>query len=344
MWRVGVKDLLYRRWRFVVSMLATSIAFALALVLAGVAEHLGLETKRVVALFGADSFVVSTGGSGPFSTTHLLSTAVADELRADPGVFRADPFIQARDTLKGRDVNVLGLTLGGAGWPRVRSGRLPLASGEVVIDSTLRYRLGDTVALGSWTAQVVGTSSETTYYFGMPTVFGVISDVQRGFLAGQPYATAIAVRGEPVAIPPGARQFTPRQAVIDLDRPQRESLQTIQIINLLLWLMAGGVIASMLYLSVLERRIDLATCKAIGVSNITLFGGLALQGVVLALAASCTGAVLASLLAPLFPFTIEIPGSAYIALFVAGNAVGLLAALIGLRRTSHIDPALAFAN
>ena len=142
-------------------------------------------------------------GSGPFSTTHLLSTAVADELRADPGVFRADPFIQARDTLKGRDVNVLGLTLGGAGWPRVRSGRLPLASGEVVIDSTLRYRLGDTVALGSWTAQVVGTSSETTYYFGMPTVFGVISDVQRGFLAGQPYATAIAVRGEPVAIPPG---------------------------------------------------------------------------------------------------------------------------------------------
>lgn len=123
--------------------------------------------------------------------------------RADPGLFRADPFIQARDTLKGRDVNVLGLTLGGAGWPRVRSGRLPLASGEVVIDSTLRYRLGDTVALGSWTAQVVGTSSETTYYFGMPTVFGVISDVQRGFLAGQPYATAIAVRGEPVAIPPG---------------------------------------------------------------------------------------------------------------------------------------------
>ena len=106
---------MYRRWRFVVSMLATSIAFALALVLAGVAEHLGLETKRVVALFGADSFVVSTGGSGPFSTTHLLSTAVADELRADPGVFRADPFIQARDTLKGRDVNVLGLTLGGAG-------------------------------------------------------------------------------------------------------------------------------------------------------------------------------------------------------------------------------------
>ena len=26
------------------------------------------------------------------------------------------------------------------------------------------------------------------------------------------------------------------------------------------------------------------------------------------------------------------------------NAVGLLAALIGLRRTSHIDPALAIAN
>ena len=82
--------------------------------------------------------------------------------------------------------------------------------------------------------------------------------------------------------------------------------------------MAAGIIASMLYLAVIERSTDLATSKAMGVSNGTLFGGLALQGMVLALLATAVGAVLALLIAPAFPFPVEIPTSAYVTIVDRG--------------------------
>jgi putative ABC transport system permease protein len=44
----------------------------------------------------------------------------------------------------------------------------------------------------------------------------------------------------------------------------------------------------------------------------------------------------------MFPFPVEIPTSAYLTAFGAAVVVGLLASLIGLRRTTRVDPALAF--
>lgn len=344
MWRVALKDLLFRRRRFIASVLATSIAFALALLLAGIMEHLQRESERIVDLFAADSFVVAEGGTGPFSTTRLLPAATADELRADPGVTSVAPFIQAREMLDDRDVNVLGLAVEGAGWPVPASGRLPTAAGEVLVDDSLPFGVGDTIRLASREAAVVGTSTGTSYYFGQPTVFARLEDVQHAFLAGQPLATAFAVDGALSSPPAGSVMFSPDDAVRDLDRPMKAGTQTIAIISGLLWIMAAGVVASMLYLSVTERSTDLATSKAMGVTNRALFGGLALQGFVLALSACAVGAMLALVLGPVFPLAIEIPASAYVTLAIVGVVVGLVASLVGLRKTTRVDPALAFGS
>src|SRR3954447_4912838 len=107
-WRGGIFHLLLRRRRFVLAVFAASLAFGLSLLMAGTIHHLHNETDRIVALFGADQFVVADGGTGPFTTTRLVPDSVAAALRHAPGVTRADPFLQARDTLKGKDVNVLG--------------------------------------------------------------------------------------------------------------------------------------------------------------------------------------------------------------------------------------------
>ena len=93
-WRLAVKDLLFRRRRFIASVLSTSIAFALALLLSGAEEHLRRESERIVALFQADQFVVAAGTAGPFSTARLVPAATADDLLADAGVTSADPFVQ----------------------------------------------------------------------------------------------------------------------------------------------------------------------------------------------------------------------------------------------------------
>jgi putative ABC transport system permease protein len=64
----------------------------------------------------------------------------------------------------------------------------------------------------------------------------------------------------------------------------------------------------------------------------------------LSLAAAALAAVLATVLAPLFPLNVEIPASAYLLLPVVTVVVGLLACSIALRRTARIDPAMAFGG
>jgi putative ABC transport system permease protein len=344
MWRVGIADLINRRRRFALAVLATSLAFGLSLLMSGTLAHLTNETNRIIALFQADRFVVAEGGTGPFTTTRLLPASTAAELAREPGVTRADPFVQARETLKGKDVNILGIVPGGLGSPAVHSGRLPQASGEALADSTLGYHVGDHFSLGSLQLTVVGTTTRTTYYFGQPTVFLPIGDVQKSFLAGQPYATAVAVRGTLANAPAGTKVLDRAGVRTDLNRPQKSGTQTVAIFNSLLWIMAAGIVATMVYLTALERARDIAVFKSMGAANHVLFAGMAVQGLALALAACAVGAVISLLLGPLMPFAVETPASAYVQVIVVGIVVGLIAALSGLRRAVHIDPALAFGR
>jgi putative ABC transport system permease protein len=108
--------------------------------------------------------------------------------------------------------------------------------------------------------------------------------------------------------------------------------------------MAAGIVATMVYLTALERSRDIAVLKAMGTANSTLFGGMAVQGLALALAACVVGAIVSLALTPIMPFSVETPVSAYVQVLVIGVVVGLVAALVGLRRAVHIDPALAFGR
>jgi putative ABC transport system permease protein len=130
----------------------------------------------------------------------------------------------------------------------------------------------------------------------------------------------------------------------DLERPLASSTQTIGLLDALLLVVAAGIIGSILYLSALERVRDFAVLKATGASNLTLLAGLALQALLLAAVAALLAVFLANLLAPVFPFSIEIPTSAYLRLAVLTLVVGLIATLAGLRQAVGVDPALAFGG
>ena len=338
-------DLLHRRRRFVLAVLAASLAFGLSLLMAGTIAHLSNETDRIVALFKADQFVVADGGTGPFTTSRLLPGSVAKEIANLPGVEQANAFVNARETLKGKDVNVLGIEAGGLGTPTNITPGFPLnADGQAIVDSTLGYEVGESFELGGHKYQVIGVSHDTTFYFGQPTVFLSVTDVQKNFLAGQPYVTAVAVKGNLKQPPPGTQIMDNAEVRKDLNRPQKSGTQTVAIFNTLLWLMAAGIVATMVYLTALERSRDIAVLKAMGTSNGTLFGGMAVQGLALALAACFVGALVSLALSPVMPFAVETPALAYGEVLIIGIVVGLVAALVGLRRAVHIDPALAFGR
>jgi putative ABC transport system permease protein len=94
---------------------------------------------------------------------------------------------------------------------------------------------------------------------------------------------------------------------------------------------AAGIIGSIVYLSALERRREFAVLKATGAANRSLLVGLALQAVLLSASAAVLAAGLARLLAPGFPFTVEIPPMAFPRLLGVAVLVGLAGAA-GLRR------------
>jgi len=151
-------------------------------------------------------------------------------------------------------------------------------------------------------------------------------------------------RGVPVKVPATLQSMTLSQVRTDLDRPSKNGKATIQFLNTLLWLVAAGIIASIVYLSVLERVRDFAVFKATGASSRALYGGLALQAVLLSVTAALVAAVIARLLAPGFPFAVELRGADVVRLLVVALVVGLVASLVGLRRAVGVDPALAFGG
>ena len=100
----------------------------------------------------------------------------------------------------------------------------------------------------------------------------------------------------------------------DITRPLLNAIQTIELMSKLLWLVAAALVGSVVYLSALERTRDFAVLKAVGTSSRALFGGLAVQASLVALAAAIVGIGVAFVLVPNFPLPIEMSRGDYLAL------------------------------
>jgi len=124
----------------------------------------------------------------------------------------------------------------------------------------------------------------------------------------------------------------------------KSTKDTIGIINTLLWLMAAGIVAAIVYVSMLERTRDFATLKAIGTSNRALIGGLIGQAAVVSVASAIVAVGVAKAISPTFSFPVSVPSAAYVQMLVVATVVGVIASLAGIRRISRIDPALAFGG
>lgn len=330
-----------------IGVLATGLVFALALLISGVSGSFQREVTRSVDAFHADRWIVSAQAFGPFTSSTLILASTAAAVAREPGVQAADPIALLRSTVrtpKVTDINVVGVVPHGVGAPGVREGRAIKSPGDVVVDASLGLALGATLDLGGSHFRVVGRTSGVSYYGGTPVVFVALVDAQRILLGGQPLATAVVVRGNPAAVPAGLRVMTNAAVMTDLRRPLQKATQTIDFLRVLLWVIAAGIIGSVLYLQALERTRDFAVFKATGVSGRTLLVGIALQAVVLAVLAALAALILAWLLTPTMAMNVAVPRSSYVALPVVAIVVGLVSSVFGLRRAITVDPALAFGG
>jgi len=344
-WLVAARDLQFRRRRFLIAIAATGLVFGIALLLDGASKNINDETTRIVGLFHADRFVVARRATGPFTTTVVIPDGPGTV--AGHGAGRADPFLVSRATVRAGklvDVNLVGYRPGGLGTPPVDEGRAVRGPGEVVVDSSLDAGVGDRLRVGELDLRVVGTSSSIRFNFGTPSLFVALADAQRIVFGGQRLVLAYAARGPVTFDGSTLRSVSNAQAEDDLHRTTKSGSDTVSFLNVLLWIVAAGIVASIVYLNALERTRDFAVLKATGSSNRSIVGGLALQATFITVLAAVLAVGIAFALKPGFPFPVTMSSSSVLKTVVVAIAVGLLASLVGVRRAVTTDPALAIGG
>jgi putative ABC transport system permease protein len=347
---ITLRDLQFRARQFALAVIGTSLVFAMALILTGMAEGFRAEAEATVASVGAQSWVVPEGVGGPFTSISLVPAEVVDAVAADPSVEEAAPILVSPATVRGvgtaadqvDNLNLIGYQPGGPGTPTVSTGRLPDAADEVVVDERLGAAIGTELGSGGTSLTVVGTTTGVTYFAGVPVGFLHIDAMRDLLFVGQPVASAVVTRGVPETVPEGYQLLTNGEVFDDLMRPMANPTDTIDSTRMFMWIVAAVIVGAVMYMSTLERVRDFAVLKAVGGRSMDLLVGLTLQSVLTALLAAALAAALSVVMTPLFALPIDITAGAYVALPVVAVAVGAISSAAAARRALRVDPALAF--
>src|SRR4030095_6979423 len=148
-WLISLRDLQWRRRRFVIAVVATALVFALGLTLSGVSASFDNEIDRNVESFGADAWLVPEGTLGPFTAPTTMSESRVERVRRLPGVRRADPVLvlgATTTTPRARNLNLVGVVPGGVGAPAAAKNQLARPQAAIA-DDALGLRRADRLNL-----------------------------------------------------------------------------------------------------------------------------------------------------------------------------------------------------
>ena len=81
----ALRDMQWRKRRFVIAVLSTAIIFAMTLVLTGLANGFRVEAAKTVDALGVDVFLVKAGASGPFVGATPFAPLDLRRIAATPG-------------------------------------------------------------------------------------------------------------------------------------------------------------------------------------------------------------------------------------------------------------------
>jgi putative ABC transport system permease protein len=305
----ALRDLQWRRQRFIIAIVGTGAIFAATLVLTRLANGFRIEAQRTSIRWA--TFMIKSGSVGPFLGASPFAASEATAMAGMPGVTQAVPLVYSRTTMMDRgsprNINMFGVPERGPGMPALAQGRPPSTPDEVVVADKLGRHVGDQVEIASRTLRVVGIVHDSTALAGQPNVFLTVTGAQQLMFGGQPLVSAVGHGGTPAQVPAGYRVLDD-EAIEDFVRPLRVAYAAFRFMSVLLWVVAALIIGSVVYLSALSRARDFAVFKAVGVSTGSVLGGLVLQAVLVAVLAAVVAGLLSLMLAPLFPMRAVVPG------------------------------------
>ena len=349
MFSITLSDLLYRRRQFLIAILGAALVFAMTLLLAGLTAGFGGEIDQTVSGVRADAWVVKAGSSGRVTSLTPMADSVVVGVARTPGVTSATPVVVIPQTasVNGalQQVNLVGAPVGSAPSQQpLTAGHQVAGPGQAVVDTRLDVGVGTHVTVGGHPFVVVGTTSNRTLLGGIPNLYVGLRDAQVAAFEGARIISAVVVTGVPTRAPAGMAVLTGQKVDGDSLDQMATAVSSIDNSKLFMWLIAAVIVASLVYVTALERTRDFAVLKALGASSGSLYAGLAFQAVLVALIAAAIATLLAQFMVGVFSQPVDFPVSAYIELPLSAVVVGLLSSLIALRRAVAADPAKAVAG
>jgi len=215
---------------------------------------------------------------------------------------------------------------------------MPLASAEIG-SARLDVCVADITTLA---VDAIVNAANRSLLGGTYMVYIPLRDAQALGLGGRPIVTAVVTTGVPTSVPAGLHVFTTSAVEQRTLAGLASAVSSINNTKILMWVIAGIIIAALLYVSALQRVRDFAVLKALGSSTMMLLSSLALQAVIVALLAAAFAAIISNFMGGIFQEPVAIPHSAFVALPIIAIVVGLLSSLVALRQATGADPAAAF--
>ena len=362
---IARRQLLAEPAKLVVTVAAVAAAVALVLLLSGLRRGMGEQVTLYVD-HQAPVLVGQRGARNFLSQTSVLPEEVAGDLERVPGVAAATPISQQYAMLRLHERRVLTLLIGydpgraGGPW-QLASGRVPGASGELVLDRVLASEhglsVGSTLEYRGTPLRIVGISSGTS---GFMTPLAFASRRTVNALSRQPgTANFFLVRPDPGVEPaalaalisrsvPGVSALTRREIAAN-DRQQFVDPFSGPLLAMvaIAFAVAILVIGLAVYSSTAERSREYATLKALGLARRALFRLVGVQAAALALSGTALGILLAlgaargvSAFAP--KYLIAISAGSVAAIAASALAMAVVAAFVPSYFLARLDPASAF--
>ena len=94
----ALRDLQWRRRRFIIAIVGTGVVFAMTLVLTGLSNGFRVEAENTVDSLGIDSYLIKAGAAGPFLGASPFAGGGRPVVARMPGVMAAAPLVYAATT------------------------------------------------------------------------------------------------------------------------------------------------------------------------------------------------------------------------------------------------------
>ena len=331
------RDLQFRRYRIVAIVLLVSIVMTLLFLMAGLVGQFNAEPALATQRAAGDrQWLLADGSSGPFTSSLTVSRDLVDQVEG------AEAIITGRGIADEIPVMIIGRSPSNRTEPALTDGRYGTSDAEVVVDSSLGAKTGDTMIVNGQLTTVVGVTNDATVLAGVPMIFTSLSFVQNTLLSGEPVVSGALVDQVPATVPAGLKVMSPQQVRADTLGPLEDAIGSVNLVRALLWLITLIIIAAVIYITALERTRDFAVLKAVGGRDSMLSLSLLAQSVLMTLLATGVAAILQNFVKPLFPMSVRIPSSAWWQIPLAAVLVALIAGMAGVRKVGATSPAEAF--